>query len=730
MIRSMKIRPQLAWMMAAIVAPLALVAALSSYALYQTQREVHSQRYVERVRALRLALDSELAANIRLLEAFASRDPAGPAATAPGDALASLLAQNTMWATATVLAADGRVVAQARRRGAHSAPLLDEETRLTVLSSRQAAVSGLVPAGAGGGFYTFVAVPEVAGDQVVRIAAIGIDQRDWLGFLRRYEIAEGATLTLNDQHGTVIARTLNNEQWVGKKSRREYLDQIAARQEGAMRNESLEGQAFYSAFSRLSVAPWTLGTGVPADTVEGALRRQTLMMVGGLVLAGLVAAGVAMVLGGRIIRSLQSLAAVARLKPGAPLDDEAPLPIAEAESVRRQLRESLVNESRARTDAEQAREQAERVSRGKDEFLAMLAHELRNPLSAISASVALLEATNATPQTDQHAKDVLKRQVRQMSMLVNDLLDAARASSGRLALREAEVDLAQVTGSVVQAFKNSGRTRHISVSTSLQPVRVRGDAMRLEQVVANLLDNAAKFTPAGGQVHVTLAAVEGQATLTVTDTGAGIAPGLLRDLFDPFTQAEAGLDRARGGLGLGLHVVKGLVELHRGSDEARSEGAGKGASFIVRLPSIEGPAADAAGTLATASEGLPPMRVALIEDNADVNDATSTLLRSAGHEVYNAFDGHSGLQLLLDDPPEVALIDVGLPGLSGLEVARRLPTDGTIMLALTAYGDEAMRDQARLAGFDGFLQKPFDLQAFEQAVQEARRRKKAGAEER
>ena len=729
----MKIRPQLAWMMAAIIAPLALVAALSSYALYQTQREVHSQRYVERVRALRLALDSELAGNIRLLRAFASRQPTGSAASGPADAgtaLASLLAQNPMWATVTIAGADGHIVDQARRPGAEAAPPLDEETRLTVLSSRQAAVSGLVPARQAGGYYTFVAVPELAGDRVAGIAAIAIDQRDWLGFLKRYEIAEGATLTLNDQHGTVIARTLNNEQWVGKKSRREYLDQIAARQEGAMRNEGLEGQAFYSAFSRLSVAPWTLGTGVPADTVEAALRRQTLMMVGGLALAGLVAAGVAMVLGGRVIRSLQSLAEVASLKPGLPVGDEQPLPIAEAEAVRRQLRESLVNEGRARSDAEQAREQAERASRGKDEFLAMLAHELRNPLSAISASVALLEAKNATPQTDQHAKDVLKRQVRQMSMLVNDLLDAARASSGKLTLREAEVDLAQVVGSVVQAFKNSGRTRHLAVSTSLQPVRVRGDAMRLEQVVANLLDNAAKFTPPGGQVQVTLAAAQGQATLTVTDTGAGIAPTLLRDLFDPFTQAEAGLDRARGGLGLGLHVVKGLVELHGGSVEARSEGAGKGSRFIVRLPALEGPGAQEPGAAVAAAEGLAPMRVALIEDNADVNDATSTLLRSAGHEVHNAFDGHSGLQLLLDDPPEVALIDVGLPGLSGLEVARRLPTDGTIMLALTAYGDEAMRDQASQAGFDGFLQKPFDLQAFEQAVREVRRRKKAAPEER
>jgi CheY-like chemotaxis protein len=343
--------------------------------------------------------------------------------------------------------------------------------------------------------------------------------------------------------------------------------------------------------------------------------------------------------------------------------------------------------------------------------------------------VALLESKNATPQTNQHAQEVLKRQVRQMSMLVNDLLDAARASSGKLTLREADVDLAQVAGGVVQAFKNSGRTRHLAVSTSLQPVRVRGDAMRLEQVVANLLDNAAKFTPQGGQVHVTLAVSDGQAVLKVKDSGAGIEPALLRNLFDPFTQAEAGLDRARGGLGLGLHVVKGLVELHRGSVEARSEGAGKGASFIVRLPALAGAGSDVAAASAEAHEGLPPMRVALIEDNADVNDATSTLLRSAGHEVHNAFDGHSGLQLLLEDPPEVALIDVGLPGLSGLEVARRLPTDGTIMLALTAYGDEAMRDQARQAGFDGFLQKPFDLQAFEQAVRQARRGRKASPEE-
>jgi signal transduction histidine kinase/ActR/RegA family two-component response regulator len=705
----MKIRFQLSLMMALVIAPLALAAVVSTYALYQTQREVHSQRYLERVRALRLALDTELQGTIRLLKAVGGRDARGP--------LPALLGQNPLWSTIALIRPDGSPLAQQVRPDGVPPPPLDEETRLTVISTHQAAVSGLVPGPQGHGYYTFIAVPEVLDDRVVGIAAVGVEQHEWLAFLQRYEVADDATLTLNDQRGTVIARTLNNDQWVGKKSRQEYLDRITAEREGAMVNQGLEGQSFYSAFSRLTAAPWTLGTGVPARAVEAALRVQTWLMAGGLLLAALAAAGVATTLARRISRSLRSLADLSR-DPGG--DDGPPLPLAEVEAVRSQLRESLANEARARAEAERAREQAVHAGKGKDEFLAMLAHELRNPLSAMAASVALLDARNATPQTDRHAKNVIERQVRQMSMLVNDLLDAARASSGKLSLREADVDLSQVVASVVQSFKASGRTRHLAVNTSLQPAIVRGDAMRLEQVVTNLLDNAAKFTPADGQVRIVLALADDTATLTLTDTGNGIEPSLLATLFDPFTQAEAGLDRTRGGLGLGLHVVKGLVELHGGSVEALSEGEGRGTTFVVRLPARAAPAraGDAAGD--ESAKALPPLRVVLVEDNADVSDATAALLRTAGHEVHNAFDGHTGLQLLMEDPPDVALVDVGLPGLSGLELARRLPGDGPVKIALTAYGDDAMRIQASEAGFDAFLQKPFDLNAFEEAVRSAR----------
>lgn len=722
----MRIRVQLAWMMVAVVAPLALVAGLSVALLLQTQRQVHTERHLERVRALRLALDTELEATIRLLRTLTEPTTTGEAARLAGETeldnrLGRVLAQHPRWSSLAVVTATGERVAQQQRAGTGPAPTLDEATRLLVLGGRLPAVSGLVPAGDGVHFYTFVAVPEVVGDQVARLVVVGIEQRDWLGFLRSYPIADDATLTLVDTNGLVIARTLNNERWVGRSASPQLRQEAARSREGSFMGLGLEGQQFHSAFSRLSVAPWTLATGVPSESLRADLRDQTLLMVGGLLLAAGVAAGGAAFMGRRIVRALDALAEVSRVTvadPGGPA--QKPLPIDEAETVRRKLLDALADLLNARTEAELAREQAVRANKGKDEFLAMLAHELRNPLSAMSASVALLEARNATPQTNQHAQEVLKRQVRQMSMLVNDLLDAARASSGKLSLREADVELSQLVGSVVQAFRNAGRTRHLAVHTSLQPVMVRGDAMRLEQIVANLLDNAAKFTPAGGDVHMVLARTDSQAVLTVADTGAGIDPPLLRTLFDPFTQAETGLDRARGGLGLGLHVVRGLVELHGGTIEASSPGVGRGAKFTVRLPVLGESAAPRATDEAAAPEPLPPLRVALVEDHADVSNATATLLQMAGHQVRTAYDGHSGLQLLTDDPPDVALVDVGLPGLNGLEVARRLPTRTPVMLALTAYGDEAMRAQAREAGFDGFLQKPFELRAFEQAVRDAR----------
>jgi signal transduction histidine kinase/ActR/RegA family two-component response regulator len=723
-----KIRSQLAALMLVVIAPVALLAALAIVGWYEAQREVHSQRYLERVRALRLALDTEIQGSIRLLKIFAQRDAlSSQAALAPSaldDSLHRMLQHNAMWSSISIVETDGRRAAYLGSAQAGEADRIDKATFAQALGSGLPAISGLVTSPDGANHYTYIAVPALQGGHVTRLVVVAIHHAQWLRFLRGYPIAEDATLTLNDGAGRIIARTLNNEQWVGKTSRADYLERARARTEDSFVNAGLEGQRFYTAFSRLQTVPWTLGTGVPADAVEAVAYRQAVLVAVGVLITALAAVVMAVVLGRRATQAFSSLA---ELLPMSDAEREQvvqqPLPITEADDVRRLLRETLQARAEALAAAEAARVQAESANQAKDEFVAMLAHELRNPLSAMAASVSLLESPRATSETDLQARQVLRRQVNQATMLVDDLLDTARINSGQMALRLGEVDLAQVASTAAHSFVEGCRSRNQELSLDLHRAVVHGDAARLEQVVANLLHNAVKFTSPGGCIGLQVHAENGMATLRVSDDGIGIPPEQLPHLFEPYTQVEAGIDRARGGLGLGLYLVKQLVTMHGGKVDARSDGIGKGTVFEVQLPLNGNASVSLAAAPADEAPSLQPLRVVLVEDNADVRAAVSRLISSAGHQVRCAERGDAGLALILREVPDVALVDVGLPGMNGFEVARRLRAgpggpSSCLMLALTAYGDEVTRARAIDAGFDALMLKPFELNRFNQLLQE------------
>jgi signal transduction histidine kinase/CheY-like chemotaxis protein len=720
-----KIRSQLAALMLAVVAPVALLAALAIVGWYEAQREVHSQRYLERVRALRLALDTEIQGNVRVLKIFARRDalsmPQAPAPKALDDSLRRMLQHNPRWTSIAIVETDGTRSAYLGRNEAGEGDRPDPATLAQVYGTGRPAVSGLVTSPDGANHYTHIAVPALQTDQVTRVVVVAIHHAGWLRFLRAYPIAEDATLTLNDAAGRIIARTLNHEQWVGKTSRSDYLVRARARTEDSFVNAGLEGQRFYTAFSRLEDAPWTLGTGVPAAAVEAVTDRQALLVAAGVLVTALAALIMAVLLGRRITQAFTGLA---ELLPMSDAEREQvvqrALPITEADDVRRLLRETLQARAEALAAAETARMQAESANRAKDEFVAMLAHELRNPLSAMAASVSLLESPRATAQTDLQARQVLKRQVNQATMLVDDLLDTARINTGQIALRLGEVDLAQVAATAAHGFVQACAARNQELSLDLQRALVHGDAARLEQVVANLLHNAVKFTSPGGRIRLQVHADDGTATLRVSDDGIGIPPERLPQVFEPYTQVDAGIDRARGGLGLGLHLVKQLVTMQGGQVSAHSDGVGKGTVFEVRLPLRGG----VPGVAPAAQEVAPPqpLHVVLVEDNADVRDAVARLLRAAGHQVHCAERGDDGLELILRKSPDVALVDVGLPGMNGFDIARRLRAEpdrphGSLLLALTAYGDDETRARAIDAGFDALLLKPFDLNTFNRLLQ-------------
>ena len=373
-----------------------------------------------------------------------------------------------------------------------------------------------------------------------------------------------------------------------------------------------------------------------------------------------------------------------------------------------------IRNARLLAGEQSARAEAEASIRAKDEFLAMLGHELRNPVGAVSHAVAGLGRIADDWNEFQH---IMERQTRHLGRLLDDLLDISRLTTGKIGIQRRVVDLHRVVEDVLRGLESTGKAARHDIRLSGGPVSAFADPTRLEQIVQNLADNALKYTPPGGQIALTVAAEGGEAVLRVRDTGIGIPAEMLPRIFDMFVQQPQTLDRHEGGLGLGLTVVKRLVELHGGTVSASSGGPGQGSELMVRLP---GPVVDGATTVepGDAATGRPrsrPCRVAVVEDYADARDALTRLLVLEGHHVETAADGPRGVEVLLTSQSDVAFVDIGLPGFDGYELARRTRTAlgpaTPHLVALTGYGQPYDRARALDAGFDDHLVKPLDLDA-------------------
>lgn len=350
--------------------------------------------------------------------------------------------------------------------------------------------------------------------------------------------------------------------------------------------------------------------------------------------------------------------------------------------------------------------QAEAASRAKDEFLAMLGHELRNPLQAIATSVILLRKARGDADTSERSLAIIDRQTAHLTRLVNDLLDVTRAITGKVRLECRAVDLEHTLKHCVEQLADSGHLGHHTLKLRTTSVWVHGDPVRLEQVFMNLLTNALRYTPPGGTIELSLLREGDGAIVAIQDNGMGIEADLLPCVFDPFVQGDRSLDRRQGGLGVGLTLVRRLVQLHGGQVHAHSNGPGTGSRFTVRLPSVAAPASHV--SCADAQVAGKRWRVLIVEDNADARESLSSLLALEGHEVLEAADGEAGLELALELRPDAAFIDIGLPVMDGYELARRLRARGASLwlVALTGYGQPTDRQRSLEAGFDDHLVKP------------------------
>ena len=364
---------------------------------------------------------------------------------------------------------------------------------------------------------------------------------------------------------------------------------------------------------------------------------------------------------------------------------------------------------------EQAEQALLLADQRKDEFLAMLAHELRNPLAPISSAVRIMElvSPDAPPQVKK-AREVIDRQIRHLSRLVDDLMDVSRISTGKIVLRDEQVDAAVVVLRAIEMNRPllDARGHHLHVRGLDAPQMLRGDSTRLTQVVGNLINNAAKYTEAGGDITVGLAREGDWLVIRVADNGVGMSPQIVPHVFNLFLQAERSLDRSLGGLGIGLSVVRRLTELHGGAVEAHSAGERMGSEFVIRLPASSTPLPADADADVRGAAGTGARRILVVDDNRDAVDALAMMLKLNGNDVEAAYDGVSALGTAQSFQPDAVVLDIGLPGMDGYEVARRLrarpESAAMLIVAVTGYGHMEDRERAHAAGFDHHLVKPIE----------------------
>ena len=374
----------------------------------------------------------------------------------------------------------------------------------------------------------------------------------------------------------------------------------------------------------------------------------------------------------------------------------------------------------AEKSVHEANEQLREADRRKDEFLGMLSHELRNPLAPIRNSLYLLERAEPDAAQARRAIRVIDRQTLHLTRLVDDLLDVTRIARGKIQLRRADHNLAALTRRTAEDSRGLLAERGVSlvVDAPQEPVLVNGDETRIAQILGNLLHNSAKFTPRGGEVLVSVTSIGGSARLCVRDTGAGIDPALLSTMFEPFTQATQTLARSEGGLGLGLALVKGLVDLHGGEVGAHSEGPGRGTEITVKLPLVKPTPARASGGAAP-SRPVVRRRVLVVDDNHDAAESLAQLIQLLGHETDIAYEGATAVEKARANRPDLVLCDIGLPGMDGFAVARELRSSGPEGIRLVAVSGYAQPDdvaRATEAGFDAHLAKPADPEKIERLL--------------
>jgi signal transduction histidine kinase len=702
--------------------------AILSFALLITNAHEQRDRLLrvseDTMLALMSATDAELKSTIAALDALAAspRLVRGDFKGVREEAL-ELLGRRTNWLNVVVLDA-GHQYMNARVPAAEPLPPVTElDVVEEVIRTKAPVVGQIVHSPVLKTTAVAVLVPFVRRDRVQYVIAAVVRPDSFFGLLDLQNVAGQGVIAIVDRNHKIVARSLNQAGAVGKPASPSLIEMLkSGRARGSGITRTLEDVAVYTVFRRSEFSGWVSAVGIPMKSIDAPVTRSYIVFGSAVffsILLGLIAATL---VGRTIVRPMHELEeSAARVGRG-----EAPsIPDTRLVEVRR-VAVALAKAHDERADSFQreheARLAAEHASKAKDEFLAMLGHELRNPLAAITNASQVIDRQRHTLDTTvATATGIITRQTRHLARMTDDLLDAGRVILGKISLTRAPLDLAAAVASTLDGLRNTGRVGGHVLEVSLEPAWIFADPTRIDQIVGNLLTNALKYTPAGGSISVRTRREGAQAVFTVADTGIGIEPELLPRAFDLFVQGERGLDRSQGGLGIGLTLVQRLAELHGGTVQAMSAGSGKGATFTVRLPAVDAPADERVPDNENAFRAR--RHVAIVEDNEDARMSLRMLLELEGHEVHDAGDGDAGVRLIAGNSNiEVAFIDIGLPGMSGYDVARavRLKRGSAVRLvAMSGYGGEQDVAKGVEAGFDAYIVKPADIAALRPEIARA-----------